>query len=109
MDETQINVQGTNHYVWVFTNGNYVFFRITETRESKIVHELLSNFKGILITDFYGGYDAIPCKQQKCLVHLMRDLNNDLWSNPYNFEYEKFVNGVRNLLTPIFDAEKNMG
>lgn len=109
VDETLINIQGVDHYVWVFTNGTYVVFRMTETRESTIVHELFSDYKGVLISDFYGGYDAVTCRQQKCLVHLIRDLNNDLWDNPYNRAYESFVNEVKHLLVPIFEAEEQYG
>jgi predicted RecB family nuclease len=108
-DETLINIQGTNHYVWVFTDGKHVIFKMTETREATIAHEFLIDYKGVLISDFYGGYDAIPCRQQKCLVHLIRDLNNDLWSNPYNHTYESFVSEVNNLLIPIFVAEEKYG
>ena len=50
-------------------------FRMTETREAVIVHEFLSDYQGILISDFYPGYDAVKCRQQKCLVHLIRDLD----------------------------------
>ena len=81
-DETRINIQGTDHYVWVFTNGHDVFFRMTETRESSIVHQLLANYKGVLISDFYPGYDGVACRQQKCWVHLIRDINEDLWKAP---------------------------
>lgn len=109
VDETLINIQGVDHYVWVFTNGTYVVFRMTETRESTIVHKLFSDYKGVLISDFYGGYDAVTCRQQKCLVHLIRDLNNDLWDNPYNRGYEAFVNEVKHLLVPIFEAEEQYG
>lgn len=108
-DETIINIQGMDHYVWVFTNGTHVVFRMTETRESTIVHELFSDYKGVLISDFYGGYDAVTCKQQKCLVHLIRDLNNDLWENPYNREYESFVGEVKHLLVPIFESVEKYG
>jgi hypothetical protein len=41
------------------------------------------------------------CRQQKCLVHLIRDLNDDLWKNPFNLELEGFVSSVRDLLVPI--------
>lgn len=109
VDETRINIQGVDHYVWVFTNGTHVVFRVTETRESTLVHELFSDYKGVLISDFYGGYDAVTCRQQKCLVHLIRDLNNDLWDDPYNREYEAFVSEVKHLLVPIFEAEKQYG
>ncbi|MCX6141694.1 MAG: TM0106 family RecB-like putative nuclease [Ignavibacteriales bacterium] len=108
-DETRINIQGVDHYVWVFTNGKHVVFRMTETREATIVHEFLSDYKGVLISDFYGGYDAVVCRQQKCLVHLIRDLNDDLWNDPYNREYEVFVSEVKNLLIPILEAEKKYG
>ena len=108
-DETLINIQGTNHYVWVFTNGKHVVFRMTETREATIVHEFLSDYKGVLISDFYGGYDAVTCRQQKCLVHLIRDLNSDLWNDPYNRAYEAFVSEVKLLLVPIFEAEEQYG
>jgi predicted RecB family nuclease len=79
VDETQINIQGTNHYVWVFTDGEHVVFRFTETRESTLVHDLLSDCKGVLVSDFYPGYDSVSCAQQKCWVHLIRDMNEDLW------------------------------
>jgi hypothetical protein len=109
VDETLISIQGINHYVWVFTNGKQVIFRMTETRETTMVHEFLSGYKGVLISDFYGGYDAIPCRQQKCLVHLIRDINNDLWNDPYNREYEVFVSRVNDLLGPIFEAVEKYG
>jgi hypothetical protein len=108
-DETPINIEGVDHYVWVFTNGKHVVFRMTETREATIAHEFLSGYEGVLISDFYGGYDAATCRQQKCLVHLIRDLNDDLWNNPYNRSYEEFVSEVKNLLIPIFEAEKKYG
>ena len=40
----------------------------------------------MLVSDFYGGYDAVPCKQQKCLIHLMRDINDDVTKHPFNEE-----------------------
>lgn len=107
-DETLITIEGSDWYVWTFTNGKYVIYKLTETRESKIVSEILSHYTGVLISDFYCGYDSISCKQQKCWVHLIRDLNNDLWKAPYDTEYENFVLEIRNLILPIFESiEKN--
>jgi len=103
VDETSLNIQGTDHYVWVFTDGRHVVFRMTETRESTIVHEFLRGYQGVLISDFYPGYDSVPCRQQKCWVHLIRDLNEDLWKNPFNAEFEAFVLEVRNLILPILE------
>ncbi len=81
------------HYVWVFTDGQHVVFRMTETREADIVREVLADYKGVLVSDFYSGYDGIPCRQQKCLVHLIRDINDDLWKAPFEKELEAFVRG----------------
>ncbi len=108
-DETKINIQGTDFYAWVFTDGRHVLFRLNATRESGVVREVLGEYPGILITDFYGGYDAVPCRQQKCLVHLIRDLNNDLWRRPFDTELETFVLDVRDLLVPILEAANKYG
>ncbi len=108
-DETLINIRGVNQYVWVFTNGKYVIFKLRETREATIVHEFLANYKGILISDFYPGYDSVQCRQQKCWPHLIRDLNDDLWAAPYDTEFERFVLEVRNLIIPIMEAVQKYG
>ena len=109
VDETKISIGGIDHYVWVFTDSKHVVFRMTETRESTVVKELLDGYGGVLITDFYAGYDAVNCTQQKCLVHLIRDLNEDLRKNPFNAEFEEFVGTVRDLLVPIFEDVDQYG
>jgi predicted RecB family nuclease len=109
VDETKINIQGSDQYVWVFTDGKHVMFRLTATREATVVQEVLAGYNGILIADFYAGYDAVPCRQQRCLVHLIRDLNEDLWHAPFDAELELFVLRVRNLLVPILEAVGKYG
>jgi len=109
VDETRLNIQGEDQYVWVLTDGRHVVFRLTDTRETPLLRELLSSFKGVLVSDFYAGYDAMPCRQQKCLVHLIRDLNEDLWSNPYDLELEAFVQAIKELLVPILQAYEKYG
>lgn len=108
-DETKVNVKGVDHYVWIFTNGKEVIFRETATREIDMILELLKDYKGILISDFYSGYESLKCKHQKCWVHLIRDLNEDLYKNPYDIEYEKFIIELRNLIIPIFESIKKYG
>jgi predicted RecB family nuclease len=108
-DETSISIRGENQYIWVFTNDKYVIFRLSKNRESTIASEFLKDYKGVLITDFYGGYDGIDCLQQKCWVHFIRDLNNDLWENPFDKEYESFVSEIRNLIVPIIQTVHKHG
>jgi hypothetical protein len=108
-DETKISIQGRNQYVWVLTDGRHVVFRLTENRDATLIHKLLKGYEGVLVSDFYGGYDSMPCRQQKCLVHLIRDLNDDLWKHPFLREYECFVARVSDLLVPIFDDVERYG
>ncbi len=109
IDETKINIRGHIQYVWVFTDGKHVGFRLTITRETAFLQELLAGYEGTLVSDFYPGYDSIPCRQQKCLVHLIRDLNDDLWQNPFTVEFEHFVASFRDLLVPILDDVERFG
>jgi predicted RecB family nuclease len=109
VDETKINIQGVDHYVWVFTDGQHVVFRMTETRQADIVREVLAGYQGVLVSDFYPGYDSIPCRQQKCLVHLIRDINDDLWKAPFDKELEGFALEVQALLVPILEAADHYG
>ena len=109
VDETNFTIEGVNWYVWVFTNGKYVIFKLTETRETDIVHQILEKYEGILISDFYAGYDSVPCKQQKCWVHLIRNLNKDLRENPFDMEYEGFILEVRSLIISIMEAVQKYG
>ena len=109
VDETKINIQGVDHYVWVFTDGKHVVFRMTETREADIVREVLAGYQGVLVSDFYPGYDSMPCRQQKCLVHLIRDINDDLWKAPFDKELEAFAVEVQALLVPILEAVDRYG
>src|SRR5262249_26277277 len=109
VDETKLNIEGADHYVWVFTDGQHVIFRLTETREADIVREVLAGYKGVVVSDFYSGYDGVPCRQQKCLVHLIRDINDDLWKAPFDTELEAFAVEVQALLVPILVAVERFG
>jgi hypothetical protein len=108
-DETQLNIRGVDHYVWVFTDSRHVVFRLTETRESTVVRDLLGGYTGVLVSDFYAGYDALECRQQKCWVHLIRDLNEDLWKFPFDEELQEFVSSVKDLIVPIIEAIDRWG
>ena len=91
VDETIARIKQIDGYVWVFANYEYVYYEFRETREADFLKELLSDFKGVLISDFYTGYDGIECEQQKCLVHLIRDMNEDFLKNQLDFELKKIV------------------
>jgi hypothetical protein len=68
------------------------------------IQKILSEFKGVLVSDFYAVYDSIACPQQKCLVHLLRDLNDEVLNAPYNEELKQLVTGFSQLLKPMIDT-----
>jgi hypothetical protein len=109
VDETKINIRGTNQYVFVLTDGRHVVYRLSPTRETALVQNVLQGYEGVLVSDFYGGYDGMKCKQQKCWGHLLRDLNDDLWKNPFLEEYEEFAVRVRDLMLPVFQDVLTFG
>ena len=55
----------------------------------------------MLISDFYTAYDAIDCPQQKRLVHLIRDMNDDLLRNPFDEEFKNLAEEFAVLLRTI--------
>jgi hypothetical protein len=48
--------------------------------------ELFKNFRGVLVSDFYTAYDSVDCRHQRCLVHLMRDFNEEMQRHPFDSE-----------------------
>ena len=103
-DETKARKMGAAGYVWVFTNFNEVVYLNSESREAEVLLRVLKGFKGVLVSDFYAAYDSMDCPQQKCLIHLMRDLNNDVLANPYDEEFKQFVLDFASLLKPMIDT-----
>jgi hypothetical protein len=47
------------------------------------------------------AYDSIDCPQQKCLIHLLRDMNQDLLSNPFDEELQSVTGPFGMLLREV--------
>jgi hypothetical protein len=108
-DETHVNLQQSKGYVWALTNMEDVVYMYRPNRETAFLQELLHDFKGVFISDFYSGYDSLPCPQQKCLVHLIRDLNDDLKSSPYDEEFKALATEFAKLLRSIMGTIEKYG
>jgi predicted RecB family nuclease len=91
VDETEVKLRTGKGYVWVFTTAEEVVYLYRPTREGDFLPELLKDFRGVLVSDFYAAYDALPCPQQKCLIHLMRDMNQELLNNPFDTELQSIT------------------
>jgi predicted RecB family nuclease len=101
IDETIFHIGKETCYVWVFTNIDTVFYLFRPTRESEFLKEILVDFKGVLISDFYAGYSAINCPKQRCLIHLIRDLNDDLVKHQLDNDFKIIVLAFSKLLDEI--------
>ena len=84
IDETEVGFKKGKGYVWVRTNLEEVVYIYRPTREGDFLKEMLKDFRGVLVSDFYAAYDSVDCPQQKCLIHLMRDMNQDLLNAPFD-------------------------
>lgn len=109
VDETMVKLGGGTGYVWAFTNMVDVAYVFSETREASTPKNILGDFKGILVTDFYAAYDSIECQQQKCLIHLMRDINEDVLKNAFNEEMEELAHAFGSILRPMIKTIDRYG
>lgn len=108
-DETPIALKDRRGYVWVFASMDAVSYFYSDTREGAFLREKLNGFEGVLVSDFYAAYDSIPCAQQKCLLHLMRDLNEAVLDRPFDEELRDFLARFGLLLKGIVETIDRWG
>ena len=76
-DETTWRENGQNGYVWSFSTERVRYFVYDKSRASSVVKEVLGEeFDGVLVSDFYGGYNVHLGLHQRCWVHLLRDIHD---------------------------------
>lgn len=74
-DETSWRENGQNGYVWSFSTDRLRYFVYRKSRAASVVKEVLGEaFEGVVVSDFYGGYNAHLGLHQRCWVHLLRDI-----------------------------------
>ena len=103
-DETKVSIKGSDGFVWVFANMDEVAYVYSETREGDLLQTLLKDFTGVLVSDFYAAYDGIQCPQQKCLIHLIRDVNDDILKHPYDEELKRLALAFARLVKPMVET-----
>jgi hypothetical protein len=96
-------------YVWTFANLEEVVYLYRPTREGEFLQQTLKMFKGVLVSDFYAAYESLDCPQQKCLIHLMRDMNQELLDNPFDAELQSITQPFASLLRSIVAAVDEHG
>lgn len=75
VDETGWRIDGKNFWLWAFTDPTFTLYHVDESRGGKVPLKLLGKaFGGTVIADFYGAYDRLNGKKQRCLTHLLREV-----------------------------------
>jgi hypothetical protein len=69
-DETSWWVGGPGYWLWVFTNPQFTFYRVDQSRGRDIVESVLGDrYEGVLVSDCLSAYERLKCRQQKCYAH----------------------------------------
>lgn len=75
-DETGWRINGVTCWLWAFATRQYCYYVIDPRRSAHVVKRVLGTvFAGILITDFWGAYNALETlAKQRCYFHLFTEL-----------------------------------
>jgi len=109
IDETTVRLRKVKGYVWVLTTFNQVYYIYRPTREAEFLKEILVGFRGVIVSDFFTGYDSLPCQQQKCIIHFVRDIDDDLIHNPFDEELKRLAQSFGILLRSIVATVDRFG
>jgi predicted RecB family nuclease len=109
IDETEVRLLKEKAYVWVFAGIYGAYYEYRDSRNGQFLAERLKGFSGVLVSDFFTAYDSIECPQQKCLIHLIRDMNEDVKSNPYDVELKGIVQTFATIVRPIVETVDRYG
>ncbi len=105
-DETGWREDGHNGYLWSFSAPEVRYFLYRQSRGGAVVKEVLGDeFDGVLVSDFYGGYNVHEGNHQRCWVHLLRDIHDLKEANPKHEAVVGWADGVRK----VYDRAKAYG
>lgn len=99
-DETGWRVNGKTRWLWCFSTADLTYYLIDRCRGSPaLLRFFRQEFAGTLVSDFWGAYNAVACsKRQKCLVHLLRDLEHVETYRAVNRDWPAFAKKLRRLI-----------
>jgi hypothetical protein len=109
IDETEVRLRKEKAHVWVFAGISGAYYEYRESRNGQFLVERLQGFDGVLVSDFFTAYDSIECPQQKCLIHLIRDMNEDVKANPYDQELKAIAQAFAATVRPIIETVDRYG
>lgn len=97
-DETGWREDGINGYLWSLSTKKSRYFHFDISRAGAVARKLLGFcFGGVLVCDFYAGYNWYCGPVQRCWVHLLRDLKKLVEAHPDSEDVSEWVESVTGL------------
>ena len=97
VDETGWKLTGVPHWLWAFVTDRLAYVHIDKSRGARVPKEVLGeSYPGIVVSDFYSAYNRLHGPQQKCWVHLLRELR-DCAKTELSDEYRRAHRGLRRI------------
>jgi hypothetical protein len=98
-DETGWRESGANRYLWTFATAETRYFahggRGKAVIDAVLGIDTAQEAVGVLVSDFYAAYDHYPGPQQKCWVHLLRDIRELGRQHPTDLALAAWTEAVR--------------
>jgi len=108
-DETGWRINGRTCWLWCFTSSMATIFTVERSRAGPVVLEFIKEcFNGVLVSDFWYAYNVLSCVKQKCLVHLLRDLERVWKSKDSGGDWPKFCKKLKRLIRDAIRLRKRM-
>jgi len=108
-DETGWRINGRLGWLWCFTTASATLFVIERSRASPVVLKFITEqFDGVLVSDFWGAYNILTCAKQKCLVHLLRDLERVEKYKDISGDWARFAKRLRRLIRDAIRLRKRL-
>ena len=106
-DETVWRINGRLGWLWCFTTPTATLFAIERSRASPVVLKFITEqFAGVLVSDFWAAYSILVCVKQKCLVHLLRDLERVERYKDTSGDWARFAKKLRRLIRDAIRLRK---
>ena len=105
-DETGWKVRGKSGYIWILCNKSAVYFHYDKSRGGTVVENLLgSDYKGVVVCDFYGGYNVFE-NTQRCLGHFLKDIKKQCEIYRGSQALYKFKDDVKTFIGDGLEVQK---
>ncbi len=105
-DETDVRIEGSNAYHWVFHSAEAVVHQASPTRGAVVVREMMEGHRpAVWISDRYTAQQGHAAAHQTCLAHLARDVAYvvETSDDPVPWRLQLWLRSVFALATRVTD------